>query len=130
MGYRLSDCRFEYRGQHLNIRYHVCFERGVPWHSGNYRVYIKFKTRMRHDKNIQSPWYPCYIFEYVYLEKFHVNFLPHRHLSRGHRISYIAHHLGRTDNKSVIGLIGPKHMTTIRAVAHQSWMVRCYLRVL
>ena len=23
---------------HLNFRYRACFEKGVPWHSGNYRV--------------------------------------------------------------------------------------------
>ena len=54
-----------------------------------------------------------------------VNFLVNRHVSRGDRISYIAHHLEQTDNKPFSGL-----MTTSRAVAHQSWGARCFLRVL
>ena len=29
---------------HLNFRYHACFEQYVPRHSGNYRVWIHFKT--------------------------------------------------------------------------------------
>ena len=60
---------------------------------------------MWHDKNIQFPCHPCYIFEYFYLHKFPVNFLVNRHLSRDHRISYIGHHLEQTDNKPFSGLI-------------------------
>ena len=30
-----------------------CFEQGVPWHSGNYRVWIHSETRMWHNNNIQ-----------------------------------------------------------------------------
>ena len=29
----------------LSFRYRVCFEQGVPWHSGNYRVWTHFETR-------------------------------------------------------------------------------------
>ena len=32
----------------------ACFVQGVPWHSGNYRVYILSKTRSWHDKNLQN----------------------------------------------------------------------------
>ena len=39
---------------YLNFRYRASFEQGVPWHSGNYRVWIHSKTRPWHDKNIQS----------------------------------------------------------------------------
>ena len=39
---------------HLNFRFRACFEQGVAWHSGNYRVWIHYKTRTWHDKNIQS----------------------------------------------------------------------------
>ena len=53
--YKLSGCRFESRCSHLNFRYCNCFEQGVPWHSGNYRVWIHSKKRTWHDKNIQSP---------------------------------------------------------------------------
>ena len=63
-----------------------------------------------------------------------VNFLVNRHLSRGHRIAYIAHQLEHINNKPFSGLIVPRHMTTSRAVAHQSemarWVARCFLRVL
>ena len=48
-------------------------------------------------------------------------------LSWTHRISCPAHHLERTDNKPFSGLIGPRHMTTIRAVTHQNWVARCSL---
>ena len=36
-----------------NLRHRACLEQGVPWHSGNYRVWIHSKTRMWHDKNVQ-----------------------------------------------------------------------------
>ena len=38
----------------LNFRFHACLEQGVPWHSGNYRVWIHTETCMWHDKNIES----------------------------------------------------------------------------
>ena len=37
----------------LNFRYGACFEQKVPWHSGNYRVWIHSETRTWHDKNMQ-----------------------------------------------------------------------------
>ena len=43
---------------HLNFRNRTCFEQGVPWHSGNYRVYIYSKTNTWHDVNIQSISFP------------------------------------------------------------------------
>ena len=52
--YELSGCEFESRCNHLNFRFHACFEQGVPWHSGNYRIWIHSETRTWHDKNIQS----------------------------------------------------------------------------
>ena len=33
----------------LNFSYRTCFEQGVPWHSGNYRVYI-------HSENAYVTW--------------------------------------------------------------------------
>ena len=39
---------------HLNFRFRACFEQGVPWYSGNYRVWIHSETCTWHDKNIQS----------------------------------------------------------------------------
>ena len=30
---------------HLNFRFRACLEQGVPWHSGNYRVWIHSETR-------------------------------------------------------------------------------------
>ena len=41
------------RLQSLNLRYRACFEQGVPWHSGIYRVWIHSETREWHDKNTQ-----------------------------------------------------------------------------
>ena len=39
---------------HLSFRFYTCFEQGIPWHSGNYRVWINSETRTWDDKNIQS----------------------------------------------------------------------------
>ena len=52
--YELSGCGFESHCSHLKFRIRACFEQGVPWHSGNYRVWIHFEMHMWHDKNIQS----------------------------------------------------------------------------
>ena len=51
--YELSGCRFESRCSHLNFRYRPCFEQGVPWHSGKYRVWIHSEMRKWHN-NMQS----------------------------------------------------------------------------
>ena len=52
--YQLSDSGFESSCSRLNFRFRACFEQRVPWHSGNYRVWIHSETRTLHDKNIQS----------------------------------------------------------------------------
>ena len=52
--YELSSSRFESSCSHLNFRFCACFKQGVPWHSGNYRVWIQSETRTWHEKNIQS----------------------------------------------------------------------------
>ena len=52
--YELSGCWFESSCSHLNFKFCACFEQGVPWHSGNYRMWIHSETRTWHDKNIQS----------------------------------------------------------------------------
>ena len=52
--YELSGCGFESSCSHLNFRFRACFEQGVPWHSGKYRMWIHSETRTWHDKNIQS----------------------------------------------------------------------------
>ena len=52
--YQLSGWGFGSRCSHLNFRYRACFEKGVPWHSGNYRVWIHYETRTWHDNKIQS----------------------------------------------------------------------------
>ena len=51
--YELSGSGFESSCSHLNFRFHACFDQGVPWHSGNYRVWIHSETCMWHAKNIQ-----------------------------------------------------------------------------
>ena len=52
--YELSRSGFESSRSLLNFRFHVCFEQRVPWHSGNYRVWIHSEPRTWHDKNKQS----------------------------------------------------------------------------
>ena len=58
------------------------------------------------------------------------HFVLNRHLYSGHRITYLEDHLEWTDNKSFSGLKVPRHMTTSPAVAHHSWVARCFLWVL
>ena len=50
---------------HLNFRFRTCFEQGVPWHSGKYRVQIHSETRTWHGKNMQ-PW--LIMFFYINLD--------------------------------------------------------------
>ena len=38
--------------QSLKLEIHACFEQGVPWQSGNYRLWIHSETDAWHDKNI------------------------------------------------------------------------------
>ena len=52
--YKLSGCGFQSHCCHLNFRYYTCFKQGVPWHSGNYGVWIHFEKSIWHDNNIQS----------------------------------------------------------------------------
>ena len=49
----LSGCGVESSCRHLNFRFRACFQQGVSWHSGNYRVWIHSETCTWHDKNIQ-----------------------------------------------------------------------------
>ena len=52
--YELSGSGFESSCSHLTFRFRTCFEQEVPWHSGNYWVWINSKTRTWHEKNTQS----------------------------------------------------------------------------
>ena len=49
--YKLSACGFDLRCSH---RYSTCFELGVHWQSGNYRIWILPETCTWHNKNIPS----------------------------------------------------------------------------
>ena len=49
----VCSCHVTYALQSESTLY-SCFEQGVPWHSGNYRVWIHSQTRTWHDKKIQS----------------------------------------------------------------------------
>ena len=40
--------------QSLTFKFCACFKQGVPWHSGNYGVWIHSEIHTWHDKNIQS----------------------------------------------------------------------------
>ena len=75
--YELSGCGFEYRCK--NFRFRACFEQGVPWHSGNYRVWIHSETRTWHDKNIQT--YP------ITLSFLYVNVVTSKSLIKSNFIS-------------------------------------------
>ena len=46
----LSGSGFESSCSHFTLRFHACFQQGVPWHSGNYRVWIRYEMHMWHDK--------------------------------------------------------------------------------
>ena len=46
--YELSGSGFESSCSHLNFRFRSCFEQGVPWHSGNYRVWIHSEHTVRY----------------------------------------------------------------------------------
>ena len=52
--YELSGSAFESSCSHLNFIYRACFEQGVPWHSGNHRVWILPEMRTWYNKNIHS----------------------------------------------------------------------------
>ena len=41
----------------LNFRFRACFEQGVLWHSGNYRMWIHSEMHTWHDRNIQSNFF-------------------------------------------------------------------------
>ena len=52
-----NDCNGPRTHNHLvrkqNFRYRACLKQGVPWHLGNYRVWIHSEMRTWHGKNIQ-----------------------------------------------------------------------------
>ena len=52
--YGLIGSGFESSCSQLIFEFRSCFEKGVPWHSGNYRVWIHSEPRTWHDKNVQS----------------------------------------------------------------------------
>ena len=60
--YDLSGCWFKSSCSHLNFRFCACFEQGVPWHSGNYWVWIHSETCTGLDKYIQSE-HICFRFD-------------------------------------------------------------------
>ena len=57
---------FESSCSHLNFRFRACFEQGVPWHSGNYRVWFHSETGTWHDKNILPNVKVWYIYKTAY----------------------------------------------------------------
>ena len=64
--YKLSGCGFESRWCHLNFRYGVCFEQGVPWHSGNCR----FTLKLVRDMIITYSQFWLIVFPYLFVRKF------------------------------------------------------------
>ena len=71
--YELSGSGFKSSCSRLNFRFRACFEQGVPWYSGNYRVWIHSKTRTWHDKNMQSAYKFGTIIQSSYYEGFNEN---------------------------------------------------------
>ena len=77
--YKLSGCGFESSYNHLKFRFRAWLEQGVPWHSGNYRVWIYSETRTWHENNIQlnAPYntqhksviWPVWLNSWVYVYK-------------------------------------------------------------
>ena len=53
-GYELSGCRFESSCGHWNFIYRTCFEQGVPWYLGKYRVCIHSEMLTWHNNDIES----------------------------------------------------------------------------
>ena len=51
---KLSGSEFESSCSHFTFRFHASFEQGVPWHSGNYRLWIHSEALTWHNKNLQS----------------------------------------------------------------------------
>ena len=50
----MSSTSFRVNPHYIVDWYCSCFEQGVPWHSGNFRVWIHPEPHSWHDKNIQS----------------------------------------------------------------------------
>ena len=72
--------KFESNWSHLNFRFSACFGQGVPWHSGNYRVWIHSERHTWYDKNIQSIDFHSVLFVNIFKsKKIHVAImLPHK----------------------------------------------------
>ena len=54
--YKLSGCWFESSCSHLNFRFCTCSKQRVPWHSGDYRVWIDPKTNVDWLLNAYVTW--------------------------------------------------------------------------
>ena len=51
----VCSCHVTYAFQsESTLRFRACFEQEVPWHPGNYWVWIRSERRTWHDKNIES----------------------------------------------------------------------------
>ena len=61
----------------LNFRFRACFKQRIPWHSGNYRVWIHYETRTWHDKNIQSNYDVVLINYYVIINRDFISYLKY-----------------------------------------------------
>ena len=75
--YELSGSGLESSCSQLNFRFRACFVQGVPWHSGNYTVWIHsdsvwihaYVTWQEHSvKNytrvVSSNWTNCYLYKW------------------------------------------------------------------
>ena len=51
--HKLSSCEFEPHCSHLNFGARACFAQGIPWNSGNCRMWIPSEVRAWDDRNLQ-----------------------------------------------------------------------------
>ena len=58
--YEVNHCGFMSRCSRLNFKFRACFEQGVPWHSGIYRLWIHSEMRTWHDNNMQHLLLLCF----------------------------------------------------------------------
>ena len=68
--YELGGCGLESYCSHLNFRFRACFEQWVPWHSGNYRVWVHSEQRRWNDKNKQTTKFQLKMIILIFWTKF------------------------------------------------------------
>ena len=131
--YEWSGCGFESNCSHLNFRHRTCFEQGVPWHSGSYRIWIHSEMRTWLDKNIKlylilyrRKWYRNSFFVELFdggnvsfvilhkLNKFHdqsvlTSQVFHKMYSLFRALAFVHNHVHDMKNWALLFFKGQKH---------------------